>query len=91
MLNSPSPFVSVVRVIPVSTFRTVTFAPVIAAPVVSVTDPRIVPRNVCAFAVPAIAAIDSKTAHTSATRTPQPCDFLIAVPLSAVGLSCAKK
>jgi hypothetical protein len=52
------------RTSPVSAFFIVTVAPLIAAPVESVTVPRIVPRNVCAPAP--LATTNSNTAKASA-------------------------
>src|SRR5580700_2117251 len=57
------------RSIPVATLCVVTVAPTTAAPLASVTVPRIDPRNVCAEAGVA-ASIVSRKAHTIAMATP---------------------
>src|SRR4029077_14835762 len=62
--------VSVERSIPVSTLCTVTVAPDTVAPLVSVTVPRIDPRNVCADALVTPTAITNNIAHTTPPRTP---------------------
>ena len=56
------------RVKPVSTFLTVTLAPLIAAPDVSVTVPRMVPRKVCALAAPATSSVIAKITATPTLR-----------------------
>jgi hypothetical protein len=59
------------RSTPVSVLCTVTVAPTTAAPLVSVTVPRIVPRNVCArLVVAAPSNIASNAAHVIVARTP---------------------
>src|ERR1700741_1007554 len=77
----PSDVVSVVRSTPVSTFSALTFALRMAAPLVSVTVPRIVPRNVCAEAVVKPAAVTISAAQNNNARALQPRSFPMALSL----------
>src|ERR1700721_2339933 len=61
--------------------RAVTVACRMAAPLGSVTVPSIVPRNVCAEAGIAPAAVNINAAQNIRTRTPQPRRFPMALSL----------
>src|ERR1700690_905206 len=68
MLNSPAVLLVVVRITPVSTCLIVTVAPATAAPLESVTVPKIVPRKVCPHPGAAKIAIVKIAATTAKPR-----------------------